>query len=242
MAITERQFDVARVSLGAAGRRYGAALAGGNALNIHESLIGDGKGIARLTRDLDFFVRRERDVKRAVDAVVAALQRAGYNVDRHDKASGLAALGWDDATYELAQLIVTYPGDPEQVAVEIAHFAYRATVDSPIGPVLSLEDLGGHKTAAFAARREPRDPVDVAAFIASGFTPEQLIKSAKERDEGLDDADFAEAALWVDGTDDRLFARYLEDQDQVEGEVRDVAWLRRMLAAWPREPRHPDFR
>lgn len=114
MAITGRQLDVARISLDAAGRRYGAALAGGNALNIHEQMIGDGSGIARGTRDLDFFVSRARNVKRAVDAVHAALQRAGYTVSRQDKASGLAGLGFEDATYELAQLVAAWPGDPRK--------------------------------------------------------------------------------------------------------------------------------
>jgi len=49
MAITERQLDVARIAQSAAGRRYGVALAGGNALNIHEELIRDSSGIARAT-------------------------------------------------------------------------------------------------------------------------------------------------------------------------------------------------
>lgn len=240
MAITERQLDVARISLAAAGRRYGAALGGGNALNIHEQVIGDGRGIARATRDLDFFVLRQRNVKRAVDAIVTALQRARYTVDRHDKASGLAALGFTDATYELAQLVVTYPGDSEQVLVEVAHFDYSDPVNSPIGPVLSLEDLAAHKTAAWAARREPRDPIDVAAFIAAGYTPERLIKGAKARDNGLDDADFAEAALWVDASGDEIFAPDLEERRGDNGEVRDAAWMRRMLATWPREPQHLD--
>jgi hypothetical protein len=80
----------------------------------------------------------------------------------------------------------------------------------------------------------------VAAFITTGFEPSQLISLAKARDEGLGDADFAEAARWVDDSDDRLFAPYLEDQDPGDGEVRDVAWLRRMLETWPRELLHTD--
>lgn len=240
MAITERQLDVARISLAAVGRKYGAALAGGNALNIHEELIGDSRGIARSTQDVDVFVLRQRNVRRAVNAVIAALERAGYAVDRNDKASGLAALGFEDADDELARLVVTYPDDPpdhpEPVQVEIAHFYYEAAVDSPIGPVLSLDDLGGWKTVAWAARRAARDPCDVASFIAAGYEPSQLIRLAKARDKGLEDADFAEAAVWVDASPDQLFAPYLEDQDGRGGEARNVAWLRQTLARWPREP------
>jgi hypothetical protein len=111
MAITPRQLDAAQRILAATGRKYGVALGGGNALNIHEQLIHDAAGIARETQDLDFFVSRQRNVRRAVDAVVAALENAGYAVDRRDKASGIAALGFEDADDELAQLIVSHPGD-----------------------------------------------------------------------------------------------------------------------------------
>lgn len=240
MAITERQLDIARTALAAAGRKYGVALAGGNALNIHEELIGDADGIARGTQDVDLFVLRERDVKRAVDAVTAALGRAGYEVDRHDKAGGLAEFGFVDADYELAQLIVTHPGDapPEPVQVEITHFYYASAVRSPIGPVLSLDDLAGWKTVAWATRRAPRDPCDVASFVASGYEPEQLISLAMARDEGIGPADFAEAAVWVDDSPDDLFGPYLQDTDSGLG--RDAAWLRQMLAGWPREPLYDD--
>jgi hypothetical protein len=244
MAITERQLDVARIALAAAGRKYGVALAGGNALNVHEELIHDSRGIARGTQDVDLFVLQERNVKRAVDAVVAALKRAGYAVDRSDKTSGLAAFGFEDAGYELARLIVERPNDPpghaEPVQVEIAHFYYVAAVNSPIGPVLSLDDLAGYKAKAWAERRAPRDPCDVASFLAAGYEPSQLIKLAKARDGGLVDADFAEAAVWVDTSSDELFAPYLEEQDPGDGELRDVAWLRRTLAKWPRWPLHAD--
>jgi hypothetical protein len=236
MAITERQLDVARTALAAAGRKYGVALAGGNALNIHEDLIRDSSGIARGTQDVDLFVLRQRNVKRAVDAIVAALDRAGYTVDRRDKASGLGALGFDDANYELAQLIVTHPGDDpaEPVQVEVSHFYYESAVRSPIGPVLSLDDLAGWKTVAWAARRAPRDPCDVASFVASGYEPPQLISLAMARDEGLEPVDFAEAAVWVDQSPDGLFTPYLRGAG--DGPSRDAAWLRRMLAGWPREP------
>ena len=241
MAITPRQLDVAQRTLAATGRKYGVALGGGNALNIHEQLIHDAVGIARETQDLDFFVSRQRNVRRAVDAVAATLQNAGYAVDRRDKASGIAALGFEDADDELAQLIVSHPDDdpPVLVEVEIAHFDYASAVRSPIGPVLSLDDLGGFKTAAFAGRRELRDPLDVAAFVAAGYSPSQLIELAMARDEGLVLEDFAEAAVWVDECADELFAPYLGDRDG-GGEVRDITWMRRMLADWPREPLHAD--
>lgn len=60
--------------------------------------------------------------------------------------------------YELAQLVVTYPGDAEQVLVEIAHFNYSGTLSSPIGPVLSLAELGSHKTCAYVLLTELPGP------------------------------------------------------------------------------------
>jgi hypothetical protein len=243
MAITERQLDVARIALAATGRKYGVALAGGNALNVHEQLIRDSRGIARGTQDVDLFVLRQRDVKRAVAAVIAALERAGYVVARHDKTDGLPALGFDDADYEMAQLIATHPGDgpddPEPVQVEISHFYYASAKRSPIGPVLSLDDLAGWKTVAFGSRRAYRDPADVASFVAAGYEPARLIDLAMARDNGLEPADFAEAAVWVDDSPDEVFLPYLGERDTGDGgEMRDVAWLRRMFAKWPREPLH----
>ena len=233
--------DVARTALAAAGRKYGVALAGGNALNIHEQLIRDSATASPAApQDVDLFVLQQRNVRRAVDAIVAALERAGYTVDRHDKAEGLADFGFEDADYELAQLIVTHPADPgEPVQVEVAHFYYAAAVRSPIGPVLSLDDLAGWKTVAWATRRAPRDPCDVASFVASGYQPAQLISLAMARDEGLGAADFAEAAVWVDDSPDDLFAPYLRDAAG-DGRARDAAWLRAALAGWPREPLHAD--
>lgn len=261
MAITERQLDVARIALAATGRRYGVALAGGNALNIHEQLIHDSSGIARGTQDVDLFVLKQQNVKRAVDAIAAALEGAKYVVDRHDEAGepdapgetdeagetfaagGLAALGFQDADYELARLVVTHPDDdpdhPEPVRVEITHFHYENTKRSPIGPVLSLDDLAGWKTVAFATRRAYRDPVDVASFVAAGYEPPRLINLAMARDSGLEDADFAEAGVWVDHTPGEAFLPYLDEHHAGDSApARDVAWLRRMFADWPREPLH----
>jgi hypothetical protein len=194
---------------------------------------------------VDLFVLKQRNVKNAADAVVAALEKANYAVDRRDEVDGLGGLGFEDASYELAQLIVTRPDDdpdhPEPVMVEISHFYYSSTVRSPIGPVLSLDDLAGWKTCALGSRRAFRDPVDVASFVAGGYEPARLIGLAMARDSGLEPADFAEAAVWVDDSPDDAFIPYLGEQDPGDGgEVRDVAWLRRMFADWPREPLHAE--
>lgn len=139
---------------------------------------------------------------------------------------------------------MTHPGDDpdhaEPVQVEVSHFYYESAVRSPIGPVLSLDDLAGWKTVAWATRRAPRDPCDVASFVASGYEPAQLISLAMARDAGLEVADFAEAVVWVDDSPAELFLPYLYLQGTGDGQARDVAWLRRMLAGWPREPLHAD--
>jgi hypothetical protein len=44
--------------------------------------------------------------------------------------------------------------------------------------------------------------------------------------------------VWVDDSPDDLFGPYLRDAG--DGLARDAAWLRQMLAGWPREPPHGD--
>jgi hypothetical protein len=105
VAITSRQLDVAKRTLAATGRKYGVALGGGNALNIHEQLIHDATGIARETQDLDFFVSRPRNVRRAVDAVVAVLANAGYAVDR-DGGGEVRDITW------LRRMLADWPREP----------------------------------------------------------------------------------------------------------------------------------
>jgi len=80
-----------------------------------------------------------------------------------------------------------------------------------------------------------RDYADVAALLKK-YTADQLIALAKERDPGLEDADFADAGQRLDRMrDSRLAAEFTA---RVVGA--DIAWLRKQFESWPREaaPRH----
>jgi len=213
---------VAAIALRAAGQ-HGFALGGGNALIAHGI-------ISRPTEDVDLFTNEDDGVKAAAGAVGEALQAAGYQAERRDTGGGLADVfyGMGDG---LAEWIVTAP-DGAQMMLQMAYFdrgRRPVTMDGgpvPDLPVLHLEDVIGSKVCALASRVEPRDYVDTAAALEH-YTVDQLIDLAKRLDPGLEDRDFADAGRHLDRMPDRLFTRYVSDQE-------DVARLRERFASWPR--------
>jgi Nucleotidyl transferase AbiEii toxin, Type IV TA system len=232
MAFDELHQHVARIALKAAGGKYGVALAGGNALMVHEV-------VSRHTEDVDLFVRRVGNVAPAAAEIEAALEAAGFATERLD-AAGAGGLGdlWPDAGEELAEWEVTAPDGEHTVQVQVAYFETLADpVTVPdLGPVLALDDLAGWKTVALANRMAARDFVDIAQLLKQYTVPE-LIALALERDPGLQPADFADAGLHLDRMRDARLTALLTG---LNGE--DVTWLRRQFAAWPRdaEPRPDD--
>ena len=225
MAFEDLHRHVARVALRAVGRKYEVALAGGNALMVHDI-------VDRRTEDVDLFVRRLGNVSAAAAEIEAALQAAGYAAERIDQAGGLADI-WPDAGEELAEWEVTAPDGEHTVQLQAAYFELLAEpVTVPdIGPVLALDDLAGWKTVALASRMMARDYVDVAALLKK-YSVGQLIALAVERDPGLEDADFADAGQHLDRMQDRRLTPLLAGRD-ANGE--DVAWLRRQFGGWPRD-------
>jgi hypothetical protein len=189
--------------------------------------------VSRHTEDVDLFVRRADLVPVAASEIEAALQAAGYSTQR----VGLAAAGsgleefWPDMGEELAEWEVTSPDGEHTMQLQAAYFETLADpVTVPdLGPVLALDDLAGWKTVALVNRMMARDYVDIAALLKK-YTVEQLATLALERDPGLQDADFADAGLYLDRMRDSRLAPLLTG---LGGE--DVAWLRQQFAAWPRE-------
>jgi hypothetical protein len=222
MAFEDLHRHVAAIALRAVGRKYEVALAGGNALMVHDI-------VDRYTEDVDLFVRRVGNVPAAAAEIEAALQAAGYAAERIDGSAGLTDI-WPDAGEELAEWEITAPDGEHTMQLQAAYFELLAEpVTIPeIGPVLALDDLAGWKTVALANRMMARDYVDVAALLKK-FTAGQLISLARERDPGLEDADFADAGQHLDRMRDSRLAPLLTS---AEGE--DVAWLRSQFALWPR--------
>ena len=225
MAFDDLHRHVARIALKAVGRKYEVALAGGNALMVHEV-------VSRHTEDVDLFVRRLANVSAAASEIEAALQSAGYTTQRIDAAAA-GELGdfWPDMGEELAEWEVTAPDGEHTVQVQAAYFE---TLEDPVsvpglGPVLALDDLAGWKTVALANRMMARDYIDIAALLKR-YTVGQLISLALERDPGLQEADFADAGLQLDRMRDGRLTALLPG---LGGE--DVGWLRNQFAAWPRD-------
>jgi hypothetical protein len=218
MALDDLQRQVATVVLETAAR-HGFALAGGCALIVH-GLVDRG------TEDVDLFTNDEEGVQASAEAVEASLQTAGFATEREDKTSGLADLfpGMGDG---LAEWIVTSPTG-QQVRLQMSYFNRgREPVVMDIGPVLALDDLLAGKTIALASRAAERDYIDTAAALNRGYTVVQLISLARELDPGLDDRDFAEAGDRLDRLNDKAFARYDLDRQ-------DIAQLRAYFSDWPR--------
>lgn len=217
MAIDHLHGRVAQVALDAAAR-HGFALAGGNALLVHE--IGN-----RPTQDVDLFTDQAGGVEAAAAGVQAALQAAGFRADRVDKTAGLTDVFGAGMGTGLAEWIVSAPGG-RQMTLQMSYFDRgREPVSMDVGPVLDIEDVLGGKVNALASRVEPRDYVDTANALER-YRPAQLIGFGKRIDPGLRDEDYAEAGRRLDELSDRRFIAFGLSP-------RDIAGLRERFASWP---------
>jgi hypothetical protein len=218
-----RHRQVAEIILTAASG-YLVALGGGNALLAHE--VTD-----RPTQDVDVFFGRSDELADAAPVIEAALAAAGYGVTPIDKADGLTDI-WAEAGEGLAEWEVTTPDGEHVVQVQAGHFDVlaRPVRVKGIGPVLALDDIAGHKACAMAARAASRDFVDIAALqeYRRTYRWAKLIALARERDPGLELADFADAVRRLDRMADDRFAALLP-------QGRDTAWLRQHFKDWPRQ-------
>jgi hypothetical protein len=225
MPIDERHADIARVALAAAGRKYQVALGGQNALRVH--------GVSdRVTHDIDLFVRRARHVTRASGVIADALEQAGYRVELVEVADSQGL--WPDTGNEMREFEVFPPDDGDPVQVQIAYFAWTATVARDVGPVCTLDYLAARKVVALLERHKVRDYLDIAALTDAGYTLDDLARLAHEQDPGLKPEDFGEVGVHLDrNITDRHLAR-----DMPAGKTPE--WVRTAFATWPREPVYAD--
>jgi hypothetical protein len=223
MGMLARHRQVAEIILSAASG-YLVALGGGNALLAYE--VTD-----RPTQDVDVFFGRTADLADAAPAIEAALSAAGYGVTLIDNTAGLTDI-WEDAGEGLAEWEVTTPDGNQVVQVQAGHFEVLAKPVrmKGIGPVLALDDIAGHKACAMATRAAARDFVDIAALqeYRKKYRWAKLIELARERDPGLELADFADAVRRLDRIADDRFATLLP-------KGRDATWLRQHFRDWPRQ-------
>lgn len=142
------------------------ALAGGAALVLRGE-------VDRHTEDLDFFAPGAEDVRLATSAFQQALRKAGFHFEL--VRSGPA----------FARLVVTDEAGA-QVLVDLGYdYRMRPAEPTPIGPALSVEELGADKLLALFGRAEARDFVDVHA-LAQRLGTDRLLALAAEKDPGFD--------------------------------------------------------
>jgi hypothetical protein len=150
----------------------GFALAGGGALILAGA-------VARATDDLDFFAQTPSEVAGLVPALEAALERAGFSVERVHHATGFVRL--------------QVSGDGDITLVDLSYDArIHPVVEGPNGTVLSLDELAADKTLAVFGRAEARDFIDLRALTAY-YTLGELMRLASTKDPGFELATFYEA-------------------------------------------------
>jgi hypothetical protein len=217
--IDEFHLHVARIALAVA-QRHGFALGGGLALIVHGILM-------RPTEDVDLFSDLDGTVVTAARIVCDALIAAGIEAVIEHEESDLNEMieGLDDHMVELTAY--RNPSDEEGVRLSLGTL-YRAhrPVVLEIGPVLHLDDLCAWKVAALVARAEPRDLVDVGAFLESRSIA-QVVALARQVDPGIEDEGIAAVGRRLDSMPDRAFAAFgytTADTERLRGRFRD----------WPR--------
>jgi hypothetical protein len=221
LPIADLHRDIIKLALDAVRRKgiSGVALGGGNALIARADSL-------RPTRDVDFCCQDPASVGPAALQMAEAIEAAGYRVAQRDDEDKW----WEDPEGEMVELIVSTPDDqPTEVEVQVAHFLYTEDSDlEDLGPVLSLDDLGGFKTTCLGNRRMVRDYVDYMV-LRRRYSTERLFELAAERDPGLTVEDYADAALYLDGElKDADLAPYLAPGQ-------DAAEVRAAFEDWPRD-------
>jgi hypothetical protein len=208
--------DITRVAL-TASARHGFALGGGNALVLYGV-------VDRPTADVDLFTDHDDDVRVAADHVREALEADGMTVTEVPRESALDAVidGLADLMIEMDVL-----RDGRVVRMSLSGlYRTRQPVIMELGPVMHLDDLIAWKVAAIVNRREPRDYIDVAAFLAE-HPPDDLLARARRVDPGLEEADVLLVGRYLDRIPHAAFAVYGLD-------AAAVTELKARFAAWPR--------
>ena len=146
-------------------------MAGGAALNAHGV-------VDRPTEDLDLFSPEQEEVAASTEALIAALEAAVLSVEVVRRSRTFARLHVRD--------------DSERTLVDLRYdHRFRATVQTVLGPTLSVEELAADKVLALFGRAEARDLVDVEA-LARGLGRETLLQLAAAKDLGFDVHVFAQ--------------------------------------------------
>lgn len=168
---------------------------------------------------MDLFapIDRRSEMPAATDRIVDAYEQAGFQVER----------GHCSDTYVRLQVTDSESGASTKVEL-VAEFLQHNPVSSELGPVLHRDDVAAGKMEALFTRAEARDFIDVDALLGSGYTRQQLIELAAQRDAGFDLAVLADMFGSVSRFNDRQFTVYGVDGERVRG-------IRAQFADWRQE-------
>ena len=193
----------------------GFAIAGGAALILQGQL-------QRVTTDLDYFATSPQAVDALLPALEAKFEANGLTVERRQVASGFARL-------------TVYDG-PDSCQIDLGYdFRLRDPTPTPLGPVLSLEELAADKVLAVHGRAEGRDYADLYV-LTKLFGMERPLEWAAQKDPGFSPAVFAERLGRVAGIPRKDLA--LSDAERTVM-VRDLSgWSQRLLALEIPPPGH----
>ncbi|GAC1599500.1 MAG: hypothetical protein NVS3B21_26060 [Acidimicrobiales bacterium] len=153
------------------------ALAGGAALAL--------QGVPdRVTNDLDYFATAPPAVDRLLPVLEEALRAAGLAVERRQVAPGFARL-------EASR-------GPDVCEIDLGYdFRLRPATMTPLGAVLTAEELAADKTLAVCGRGLARDYVDVYGLMRR-FGQENLLEWAAAKDLGFNKVAFADMLGRID--------------------------------------------
>ena len=191
--------------------RYGFALAGGYAVQLH--------GIVnRPSNDVDLFTDQpdEDKFRRAAAEAESAWRSDGLTVTYDLLSGSLARFEFSDGYGQMK-----------------AELSYDPRAESPvlldIGPVLSRNDSVANKVLALYGRGEARDYIDVySAADNGGYSNNELEKLAAARDRGFHLPYFAQALRACQRHSDSNYVEYGFNSSQ-------IAALREYLLAWADE-------
>ncbi|WP_024806436.1 hypothetical protein [Nocardia sp. BMG51109] len=202
-----RHRRLAEIALAVVGDQ-GFALAGGYALRAHG--MGNRPQLRRRS------LHRRADFPRAVNAVVAELQRHGYDFTAAMSGETFARL-----------LVSSADGGPDKL--EMSADCARPSILLEIGPVLHPDDAVANKMCVPFGRALSRDSLDIEAALASGrYGHDRLLELARSVDDGFDPRMFADALGALTQITDDTFAEYGVPSEDVDA-------MRKRFADWRRE-------
>jgi hypothetical protein len=168
--LTEFQLEVARVFFTLSASDH-FLIAGGAALLANELS-------ERRTQDLDLFTRQVQYVQVARDQFEVAAAHEGWSTSRIvDEES-------------MCRLLI---GGTEELIIDFCLYSppRHQPTQTLLGPTFAPVELAAHKLIALWDRAAARDFVDVF-ILAKSFQPDEILKQAKDLDDGLIDKRLAE--------------------------------------------------